>query len=132
MKVKIDREKFETAMVKAGMPIAEVIAKSGVSSRTLYRAIRGVEVKRTTAGKIAKALDATIYELQESRGMTPEQVTKYLDLINRRLYILAHSGIHWKPEYASELEQIDQEIEKLRPIVEQERARKAGENIDHD
>ena len=56
--------------------------------------------------------------------MTEEQVNRYLDLVNRRLFILTHKGIDWKPEYAGELKQIDQELEQLRPIVEQARKEK--------
>ena len=56
--------------------------------------------------------------------MTGEQVNWYLELVNRRLYILNHSGVDWKPEYIEELKQIDQELAKLRPIVEQAREEK--------
>ena len=54
--------------------------------------------------------------------MTGKQVNRYLDLVKRRLYILTHSGIDWKPEYTEELKQINQELEQPRPIVD--RARK--------
>ena len=56
--------------------------------------------------------------------MTGKQVNRYLDLVKRRLYILNHSGIDWKPEYAGELKQIEQELAKLRPIMEQAREEK--------
>ncbi|MDO5808457.1 MAG: excisionase family DNA-binding protein [Lachnospiraceae bacterium] len=56
--------------------------------------------------------------------MTAEQINRYLDLVNRRLYILVHSGIDWKPEYETELQQIDREIAEMRPIVEQARKEK--------
>ena len=56
--------------------------------------------------------------------MTGKQVNQYLDLVKRRLFILNHSGVDWKPEYAEELKQIDQELEQLRPIVEQTRKEK--------
>ena len=49
--------------------------------------------------------------------MTAEQVNRYLDLVNRRLYILAHSGIDWKPEYEAEMQRIDQELAEMQPIV---------------
>lgn len=58
--------------------------------------------------------------------MTGEQVVRYLELVNRRLYILNHSGIDWKPEYTEELKQINQELEQLRAIVEQARKEKQG------
>lgn len=53
--------------------------------------------------------------------MTAEQVNRYLDLVNRRLYILAHSGIDWQPEYEAEMQRIDQELVEMQPIVEQAR-----------
>lgn len=34
--------------------------------------------------------------------MTEKQVSRYIDLVHRRTYILTHSGVDWKPEYASE------------------------------
>ena len=46
--------------------------------------------------------------------MTDTQVTRYLELTNRRLYIIMHSGASWKPEYASELDAIDQELKQIR------------------
>ena len=50
--------------------------------------------------------------------MTEKQVSRYIDLVHRRTYILTHSGVDWKPEYASETEQIHCELEILRPLVE--------------
>ena len=60
--------------------------------------------------------------------MTGKQVNRYLDLVKRRLYILTHSGIDWKPEYTEELKQINQELEQPRPIVD--RARKEKQEYD--
>lgn len=56
--------------------------------------------------------------------MTAEEVNRYLDLVNRRLYILVHSGIDWKPEYEAEMQRIDQELAEMQPIVEQARKEK--------
>ena len=42
--------------------------------------------------------------------MTEKEVLRYLALVERRLFILT-AGIHWKPDYASELKAIDQELE---------------------
>ena len=56
--------------------------------------------------------------------MTAEQVNRYLDLVNRRLYILVHSGVDWKPEYETEMQQIDRELAEMQPIVEQARKEK--------
>lgn len=50
--------------------------------------------------------------------MTEKQVSRYIDLVHRRTYILTHSGVDWKPEYASETEQIDCELEILCLLVE--------------
>lgn len=36
--------------------------------------------------------------------MTDKEVCRYLELVDRRLFILIHSGIDWKPEYTPELE----------------------------
>lgn len=46
------------------------------------------------------------------------QITRYLDLVDRRLEILMHSGIDWKPEYAPELQAIDREIAELRKVID--------------
>ena len=43
--------------------------------------------------------------------MTDKEICRYLELVDRRLFILVHSGINWKPEYAEELEAIDRELE---------------------
>lgn len=53
-----------------------------------------------------------------------EQVTEYLNLLDRRIYIVMHSGVDWKPEYEQELKEIDSKISALRllmyPAPEQE------------
>lgn len=50
--------------------------------------------------------------------MTDKEICRYLELVDRRLFILVHSGINWKPEYAEELEElkkvVDSEHEKRR------------------
>ena len=58
--------------------------------------------------------------------MSDNQIVRYLELVERRLFILLHSGVDWKPEYESELEAIDQELAELRPLVEQEHERRDG------
>ena len=52
--------------------------------------------------------------------MTAEQVSRYIDIMHRRMQIIFHSGIDWKPEYAEEMRRIDKELAELRPLVEQE------------
>lgn len=50
--------------------------------------------------------------------MNEHQISRYLELINRRLYIMLHSGIDWKPEYELELNEINEELAKLRKVVD--------------
>lgn len=52
--------------------------------------------------------------------MTDKEVCRYLELLSRRLFILAHSGIDWKPEYVSELEAVDKELAELKEMVDYE------------
>lgn len=56
--------------------------------------------------------------------MTDKEVSRYLKLVERRLYILNHSGIDWKLEYGPELAIIDQELAELRKAVEAEHNRR--------
>lgn len=56
--------------------------------------------------------------------MKQEQVSRYLNLVARRTYILAHSGVDWKPEYEKEMLLIDQELAVLRPLVDREHKRR--------
>ncbi len=53
--------------------------------------------------------------------MTDKEVCRYLELVDRRLFILIHSGIDWKPVYTPELEAIDRELAGLRKMVDRER-----------
>ena len=53
--------------------------------------------------------------------MTDEQVSRYIDLMHKRMHILTHSGVDWKPEYTEEIAKIDKELAELRPLVEQEK-----------
>lgn len=50
--------------------------------------------------------------------MTEKQINRYLELVDRRLFLLLHSGKEWKPEHGKEMEQIDRELGTLRPLVE--------------
>lgn len=60
--------------------------------------------------------------------MSEKEINRYLTLVDRRLFIVAHSGVDWKPEYGSELEAIDQEIAGLRLLVDQEHERRRAAN----
>lgn len=62
--------------------------------------------------------------------MSDKDVCRYLYLVDRRLFIMVHSGIDWKPEYASEIEAIDEELAALRELVEQEHERRAVRQTD--
>ena len=39
--------------------------------------------------------------------MTATDVTRYLALVNLRMFIIEHSGMSWRPEYGPELESIE-------------------------
>ena len=56
--------------------------------------------------------------------MTEKEVNRYLQLAARKSFILIHSGISWKPEYGPELEAINQELTKLRYIIDREHRRR--------
>lgn len=61
--------------------------------------------------------------------MNKHDVSKYIDLLHRRTFILLHSGIDWKQEYETELQQINQELDLLRSLVDQEHSRKVRNNL---
>lgn len=56
--------------------------------------------------------------------MTASDITRYLELVNRRMFIVENSGMSWKPEYEQELESIDQELAKLRKVIDAEHIRR--------
>ena len=56
--------------------------------------------------------------------MKEQEVSRYIDLVERYLYILNHSGKDWQPEYGPELERINREIAQLRKVVDAEHARR--------
>lgn len=53
--------------------------------------------------------------------MTDQQVLRYLDLVDRLLWINLHCGVDWRPEYEEESERIRKELYGLRELVEKER-----------
>lgn len=61
--------------------------------------------------------------------MNKHDVSKYINLLHRRNFILLHSGIDWKPEYEAELRRINQELAFLQSLVDQEHSRKARNNL---
>ena len=56
--------------------------------------------------------------------MTVDEVLRYIQLVRRKMYILTHNGIEWLPEYEEELQQINQELALLRPLVDAEHAKR--------
>ena len=60
--------------------------------------------------------------------MTGKEVCRYIDLVDRRVFIFTHSGVDWKPEYTAELEAIDRELAELRRKVNLEHGRKGKMN----
>lgn len=57
--------------------------------------------------------------------MTAQQVSRYINLVNRRTQILNHCGVDWKPEYGLELNQIEKELAEFRTLADEEH-RKRG------
>lgn len=56
--------------------------------------------------------------------MTEEEVLRYIQLASRKSFVICHSGNDWKPEYEEELQQINQELALLRPLVDVEHNRR--------
>lgn len=56
--------------------------------------------------------------------MTAADVTQYLALVERRMFIIEHSGMSWQPEYGPELDSIDRELVKLRKVIDAEHTRR--------
>lgn len=50
---------------------------------------------------------------------TDKDILNYLNLVQRRTYIMLHSGINWKPEYAFELEEIDRQLASYRQCIDE-------------
>lgn len=58
--------------------------------------------------------------------MTLQETNRYMSLVNKLMWIMDHSGVSWKPEYAKEAEQIRKELKEMRPAIE--KAKEGGEN----
>ncbi|GLB28154.1 hypothetical protein LAD12857_00770 [Lacrimispora amygdalina] len=56
--------------------------------------------------------------------MTAADVIRYLALVERRMFIIEHSGMSWRPEYEPELKSIDRELVKLRRVIDAEHAKR--------
>lgn len=58
--------------------------------------------------------------------MTDAEVSRYINAVHTKMYILTHSGINWKPEYDQMLEKANKELAELRPLVDEELRRREG------
>lgn len=56
--------------------------------------------------------------------MTTADITRYLVLVDRRMFLIEHSGVSWRPEYGPELEYLNQELAKFRKVIDVEHARR--------
>lgn len=61
-----------------------------------------------------------------------EQVTRYLKLLDRRMYIVMHSGVDWKPEYEQEMYDIDKELSELRELMDSDHGHGGQQDTDPD
>lgn len=60
----------------------------------------------------------------ECAAIKPDQIMRYLDLVDQRLEIIMYSGVDWQPEYADRLAAIDKELAELRQLVDREHQRR--------
>lgn len=56
--------------------------------------------------------------------MTDAEVSRYINAVHMKMYVLLHSGIDWKPEYDQMLEKANKELAELRPLVDEELRRR--------
>lgn len=52
--------------------------------------------------------------------MTDAEVSRYINAVHMKMYVLLHSGIDWKPKYDQMLEEANKELVELRPLVDEE------------
>ena len=62
--MKLQKDKLEIAMARACKNTSD-LCKTGLSSATLVRAVRGEELTAKTVGKIARALGVDVTEIME-------------------------------------------------------------------
>lgn len=60
--------------------------------------------------------------------MTESQTREYINLMDRRMFILMHNGVDWKPEYGPELEAITKRLFELRSVVDEEHKKKESDS----
>lgn len=56
--------------------------------------------------------------------MTDTEVSRYINAVHTKMWVLRHSGIDWKPEYGQMLEKANKELAELRPLVDEELRRR--------
>lgn len=52
--------------------------------------------------------------------MTDAEVSRYIEAVRTKTWILLHSGIDWKPEYGQMMEEVNKELAELIPLVNKE------------
>lgn len=65
------------------------------------------------AGKVVGFTD-------DQPGLTVNKIARYTALMDRRQYIIMHSGQSWQPEWEQKLQEIDRELEELRLLIDAE------------
>lgn len=94
-----------------------VISRSGNDSR--YFATPGPEDHADTQTLTQEQMKGEKRMNEKTEGkLTQEDVLEYLRLLDRRIFIVMHSGIDWQPEYEQELVEIDQKLAALRVRVD--------------
>ncbi len=63
-----------------------------------------------------------------NNSVTNDQVVKYLTLLDQKVRITAHSGVEWRPEYSTELMEIDKALSELRSTINEERVKSDNAN----
>ena len=58
--------------------------------------------------------------------MTDAEVSRYINAVHTKMYILLPSDIDWKPEDEQMLEEANKELAELRPLVDEELRRREG------
>ena len=56
--------------------------------------------------------------------MTEQEVIRYLELAERRVFLLAHAGVDWRPEYGAVLQSIGRGLSALRKKGSEEHRRR--------
>lgn len=59
--------------------------------------------------------------------MSEEKILRYLELANRRAFIVLHSGIGWKQGYEAELKEIDRELGEIKELIDEEHRKRQRE-----